>query len=278
MKKKTLFLLFFVSILLGSGNMLGAYTYDLGGGSFIDTTNTHQGLNMIVQMNQYLDQITANLSVGQSFTFELGRIKTDETWVNADDLIPRLINGALLFDNSSLPKIMFQGMSTGFSTPPFPLSYALQTEFLQGLNGNISIPPAMLVNLKQKLSLLAGRDGILPAGFSQGWILGWGADIPNAWFGNGQWVLFEPYVLDVYFGHQNTGHFTLELPNPFLTIPFWLGVKPLGHTIEIPLLATITHLSDPKPASVPEPSTIFLLGCGLAGIARFTIRKRPASV
>lgn len=276
MKRTILTLITLASIAFGPANMLCAYQYDLGAGSYIDTGDTDQGLRMIAAMNPGLDLMSFDLDVGQSYTFNIGSIRTDESWVNADDVIPRNIAGSLLFDHSSwLPAVQFHGESTGFSTPSFPLSEVLEDGALRKMVGDssVSIPPALLERIPQLLAAMAGSDGMLPAGFSQGWILGWGVDIPQDFHGTGQLIPFEPYVLDVFFGYENTGHFSLELLHPFFSSALWLGLNPLGYTVEIPLLATITHLSDPVPAPVPEPSTLLLLGSALAGLAGFARKK-----
>lgn len=116
MKKKIF--AFFCSMVLvfGIGRYVHAtpYTFDMGGGSSVNTSGTNDVLQMYATVNPGLDGIVFTLNEGQSSNyFKFARIGTTEGWINKDDIIPGEIIANIDFDNPDLTQDV-NGTSVGF--------------------------------------------------------------------------------------------------------------------------------------------------------------------
>ena len=93
-----------------------AYLFEMGGGSWIDTSGTNSALKLdIVQINPDLDGKTFDLAVGQtSKPIYFATIGTTETWINRDDRRRGSVTAYIDFDTPDLTAVM-DGRSKGFS-------------------------------------------------------------------------------------------------------------------------------------------------------------------
>jgi hypothetical protein len=93
----------------------GAAVFDMGSGSYIDTSGTNPVLKFdVVTMNPALDSTVFDLAVGESQTFYFATIGTTETWINADDINPGAVTANVDFDIPLLNSGI-NGDSFGFS-------------------------------------------------------------------------------------------------------------------------------------------------------------------
>lgn len=93
-----------------------AYLFEMGGGSWIDTSGTNSALKLdIVQINPDLDGKTFDLAVGQtSKPIYFATIGTTETWINGDDRQPSEVTAYVDFDNPAVIQPI-GGTSVGFA-------------------------------------------------------------------------------------------------------------------------------------------------------------------
>jgi len=125
LKTRTLIVLGWIMVGIAAGGPASAYVFDMGPGSMIDTSATNSVLRLdIVNMNPGLDNLTFDLTVGQSQTFYFATIGTTETWINSDDINPGPVQAYVDFDNPDLVQTI-GGTSLGFSA---------LWQFLQGWN------------------------------------------------------------------------------------------------------------------------------------------------
>lgn len=97
-----------------AGNAVAA-VFDMGAGSYIDTSGTNPVLRFdVVTMNPALDSTIFDLAVGESQTFHFATIGTTETWINSDDIDPGAVTAVVDFDLPSLSSSI-NGNSFGFS-------------------------------------------------------------------------------------------------------------------------------------------------------------------
>jgi hypothetical protein len=130
-----------------SGGNAGAYTFDMGSGSTVDTSGTNGVLRLDAVVNPNLGQIFFDLGVGQtSAPFLFATIGTTETWINNDDLQPGAVTAIVDFDSPDLTQLI-GGTSIGFSA---------SFEFVQGWslkwNDPVGISPGSGLDFSVDLS------------------------------------------------------------------------------------------------------------------------------
>jgi hypothetical protein len=98
-----------------SGLCDASYIFDMGSGSWVDTSATLEVLQMEASVNPNLDDLVYPLEDGHSSDpLYFARLYTNETWINQDDIHPGTITAHMDFDIPELiPEI--HGTSIGFS-------------------------------------------------------------------------------------------------------------------------------------------------------------------
>jgi hypothetical protein len=117
MKKKIFACFCSMVLIFGIGRYVHAtsYTFDMGGGSWVDTSDTNDVLQMYATVNPDLKDIQFSLNVGEtSDSFYFAKIGTNETWINDDDIIPGTVTAYVDFDNPDLTQAV-GGTSVGFT-------------------------------------------------------------------------------------------------------------------------------------------------------------------
>lgn len=302
MRKKRILGLLTVLLVLGLFGQVrtaGALLYDLGPGSYLDLSGTGPNLQVQGYVNPNLDSLSFNLEVGQSTSFWLGNFYTRESRIDPHDTRVSSFNAFLDFGTFTAK---VPGQSFGFTTayqgdvnqikPLFQSVYSLLSNYphggltpqqiIQSMDWSI-VPADLRGQYEAGLSLILERyavGGVIPRssadrllaslpdpstiepeGFSQGYFVTFNDNIPTLPdgtpdYGQNGWIRIDETPVDVYFGP--VGHLRLELTDVFKSGLFWL--EP-GYC-ELPVLAKITHLSDP----LPEPGTLLFLVTGLAGV------------
>ena len=114
--KKLLVFLTAMLLVFGVVGMASAtpYTFDMGAGSWVDTSGTNDSLKMYANVNSGLDDINFPLNEGESYNFYYATIGTTEGWINSDDLNPGDLTAYVDFDNPDLVEAI-GGTSIGFS-------------------------------------------------------------------------------------------------------------------------------------------------------------------
>ena len=102
------------------------YTFEMGAGSRLDTSNTNNVLQMYAAVNPDLDDITYQLGPGQSESFYFATVGTREGWIDNDDLIPGNVTAYIDFDTPDMLSIL-TGLSVGFNA-----SFLWFEDFFQG--------------------------------------------------------------------------------------------------------------------------------------------------
>jgi hypothetical protein len=99
-----------------AGGSAGAFTFDMGPGSAIDTSGTTGVLWLdIVHINPNLGDVVFDLAVGQTSTpIYFATIGTTESWINSDDRVPGSVSAFVDFDSPDLGQAI-GGTSVGFS-------------------------------------------------------------------------------------------------------------------------------------------------------------------
>jgi hypothetical protein len=101
-------------LIFGMGRISGAYQFDMGTDSYIDVSQTGDpGLVMQAITNPSLGSEIFSLNPGGSHSFFFATIGTDETAINPDDQVTKLITAHVDFDNPDLIAL-FGGTSVGF--------------------------------------------------------------------------------------------------------------------------------------------------------------------
>ena len=102
--------------MLGFAGLANAtpYSFDMGAGSWVDTSGTDRALEMGAIINPDLDVLNFLLNEGESFDFLFATLYTDECWINRDDVKPGGVTAYLDFDNPDIWGSV-GGMSIGFS-------------------------------------------------------------------------------------------------------------------------------------------------------------------
>lgn len=162
MKTKLLLYAFLLAFAV-SGNA-GAFVFDLGSGSYIDTSGTYDGLRLDFEINPDLDNIILpDLAVGEtSQPFYFATIGTSETWINDDDTQPGQVTAFVDFDNPDLIQAV-GGTSVGITALwDFVQGWNLEWEPAQvdlssGLNFTIN-----LSNVNHLNWLWQGPEGTAP--------------------------------------------------------------------------------------------------------------------
>jgi hypothetical protein len=116
MKRHAIICVLTVGLLLGLFRLSVAapYLFDMGAGSWVDTSGTNTYLKTEAKVNADLDSIIFSLDEGQSRSFYFARFYTKETWINQDDLNPGTLTAYVDFDNPDLMPAI-GGTSIGFS-------------------------------------------------------------------------------------------------------------------------------------------------------------------
>ncbi len=84
-------------------------------GNWVDTSGTHDVLQMEAEVNPNLDDVYFDLSPGQSSRYiHYATLSTNESWINEDDLKPGSVVAQVHFDNPNLTTTV-DGESIGFS-------------------------------------------------------------------------------------------------------------------------------------------------------------------
>jgi len=115
--KKSIFVFIYSIILIFSVTQLAQalpYTFDMGGGSSVDTSGTNDVLQMYASVDPNLDSVIFSLNEGQSSGyFKFATLGTTESWINKDDLYPGQVTANVDFDNPDLFQAV-GGTSVGF--------------------------------------------------------------------------------------------------------------------------------------------------------------------
>ncbi|MDY6950018.1 MAG: PEP-CTERM sorting domain-containing protein [Thermodesulfobacteriota bacterium] len=112
--KRLLILVFVAALVLGLVEMAGAYAFDMGGDSWVDTSGTTGVLGMHAAVNPTLDNQLFSLDPGESHRFFYATLGTTESWINSDDINPGSLTAHIDFDNPDLTQAI-GGLSVGFS-------------------------------------------------------------------------------------------------------------------------------------------------------------------
>ena len=91
------------------------YEFELGSGSWINTTGTNSALQLYAIVNPDLDNISFSLSEGESSSFKFATVGTTESWINDDDLKPKTITAHLDFDSPDHVSDIISGTSVGYT-------------------------------------------------------------------------------------------------------------------------------------------------------------------
>jgi len=91
------------------------YEFELGAGSWINTTGTNSALQLYAIVNPDLDNISFSLSEGESNSFKFATVGTTESWINDDDINPKTATAHIDFDVPDQVGDIIRGTSVGFA-------------------------------------------------------------------------------------------------------------------------------------------------------------------
>lgn len=112
--RKLLIFIFAASLVFGFVGISGAYTFDMGSNSSVDTSGTAAVLEMWADVNPNFGDYIFTLNEGESKDdLFFATIGTDETWINDDDLVPGTVIAYVDFDNPDITEAV-GGTSVGF--------------------------------------------------------------------------------------------------------------------------------------------------------------------
>ena len=97
-----------------SASMALPIDFEMGNGSWIDTSNTVAALELWAQVYPSVGSEAFSLNPGESYTFLFAQVGTNESWINADDLALSSVTAHLDFDVPTLVGSV-PGFSAGFS-------------------------------------------------------------------------------------------------------------------------------------------------------------------
>ena len=112
-------LVFFFAMVLTFGLVRLAqalpYEFELGSGSWINTTGTNSALQLYAIVNPDLDNISFSLSEGESSSFKFATVGTTESWINDDDINPKTVTAYIDFDSPDHVSDIISGTSVGYT-------------------------------------------------------------------------------------------------------------------------------------------------------------------
>jgi len=114
--KKRLTITMIVVSLLWVGNVLALpVQFDIGNTSYIDVSDTTNGLIMWANTYDSVQNESFSLNKGQSYTFKFSMLGTTEDKVNNDDKVPQTVTAWLDFDLPTDSNENVEGTTVGFS-------------------------------------------------------------------------------------------------------------------------------------------------------------------
>ncbi len=89
--------------------------FEMGSSSYIDVSDTADGLIMWANVYDSVQNESFSLSEGESYTFKYSMLGTNETWINDDDKVAQNITAWLDFDIPTDNNEDVEGVTVGYA-------------------------------------------------------------------------------------------------------------------------------------------------------------------
>jgi len=110
---KKFFFALLVFLAMAATSVASPVNFDLGTGSYIDTSATGSGLLMWTNVYDQVRNEAFILSEGEDYTFLFSMMGTTEDWVNNDDLNPQSVTAYMDFDMPTNSNVSIPGFTVG---------------------------------------------------------------------------------------------------------------------------------------------------------------------